>query len=173
MERYQTEVDRLNGIVRELDSALRVAAPTYPGQLIDKAGEADKRKARERCMQTIQALNTELKAHTEAYEATRKRFQSEKEHWFSKSSLPSRFYIQLIACQTVPGLGHLKQKDASSARRYVVQHLLQECLVPRARLSPIDASFCARFVRVMHSAGAANFPSLHVYDRVSAGYTSK
>jgi THO complex subunit 2 len=69
----------------------------------------------------------------------------------------------------VPDLGHLKQKDASSARRYVVQHLLQECLIPRARLSPIDASFSARFLRVIHNVGAVNFPSLHVYDRVSDG----
>lgn len=53
-------------------------------------------------------------------------------------------------------------------RKLVVQYFLQECLHPRVKLSPIDASFCARFLRVMHNAGAANFPSLHVYDRVSA-----
>lgn len=88
MERYQSEVDRLNGIVRELDTALRATAPSYPGQLIDKAGEAEKKKARDRCMQTIQELNAELKAHTEAYEATRKRLSVEKSHWFSMSSCP-------------------------------------------------------------------------------------
>lgn len=67
----------------------------------------------------------------------------------------------------VPGLGHLSQKDAGNARKFVVQHFIQECMVPRAKLSPIDASYCARFIRVMHNVGAGNFPSLHVYDRVS------
>ena len=52
-------------------------------------------------------------------------------------------------------------------RKLVVQYFLQECLHPRVKLSPIDASFCARFLRVLHNAGAANFPSLHIYDRVS------
>lgn len=93
MERYQNEVDRLNGIVRELDSALRATVPSYPGQLIDKAGEAEKKKARDRCMQTIQELNTELKAHTEAYEATRKRLSTEKAHWFSTSSCNAAYLI--------------------------------------------------------------------------------
>lgn len=71
---------------------------------------------------------------------------------------------------TVPGLSHLNQKDGGNARKLVVQHFIQECLVPRARLSPIDATYCARFIRVMHNVGAANFPSLHVYDRVSADF---
>jgi THO complex subunit 2 len=85
MERYQTEVDRLNGIVRELDATIRAAVvPSFPGQPVDKAAEAEAKRARDRCMQTIQALNTELKAHTEAYEATRKRLSAEKAHWFSK-----------------------------------------------------------------------------------------
>lgn len=84
MERYQNEVDRLNAIVREIDASLKMSVPTFPGQIVDKAGEAEKKRARERCMQAIQALNAELKAHTEAYEATRKRLSSEKMHWFSK-----------------------------------------------------------------------------------------
>lgn len=84
MERYQNEVDRLNGLVRELDATIRTAVPSFPGQVVDKAAEAEAKRARDRCMQTIQALNAELKAHTEAYEATRKRLTTEKGHWFSK-----------------------------------------------------------------------------------------
>ena len=84
MDRYQAEVDRLQAIVREIDQALKATIPTYPGQVIDKSGEAEKKKARERCMVTAQALHTDLKAHTEAYEGTRKRLQNEKLHWFSK-----------------------------------------------------------------------------------------
>ena len=174
MERYQSEVDRLNGIVRELDAGLRATVPSYPGQLIDKAGEAEKKKARDRCMQTIQELNAELKAHTEAYEATRKRLSAEKSHWFSMSHLT--FFRMLDSALSsfwlaVPGLGHLKSKDGTSARRCVVQHFYQECMVPRAKLSPIDATFCSRFIRVMHNVGAVQFASLHVYDRVSRAVT--
>lgn len=86
MERYQNEVDRLKGIVRELDASIRAAVPTFPGQLVDKAAEAEAKRAQDRCMQTIQALNAELKVHTVAYEATRKRLLLEKNHWFSESS---------------------------------------------------------------------------------------
>lgn len=167
MERYQNEVDRLNGIVREIDAALRATVPTYPGQLIDKAGEAEKKKARDRCMQTIQDLNAELKAHTEAYEATRKRLSAEKANWFSTSAFTvaaAEVLTQSICL--VPQLGHLNAKEGTNARRAVVRHFFQECLLPRAKLSPIDATYCARFLRVMHNVGAVNFPSLHVYDRV-------
>ena len=86
MDRYQVEVDRLQGIVREIDQSLKTSIPTYPGQVIDKASETEKKKARERCMITAQALHADLKAHTEAYEGTRKRLQNEKLHWFSKLS---------------------------------------------------------------------------------------
>lgn len=84
MQRYQVEVERLNAIVREIDLALKANIPQYPGQVMDKTGEAEKRKARERCVMTIQFLNADLKAHTETYEATRKRLQVEKAHWFGE-----------------------------------------------------------------------------------------
>jgi septal ring factor EnvC (AmiA/AmiB activator) len=47
----------------------------------------EKKKNRERIMVQVQALNADLKAHTEAYDATRKRLQVEKTHWFSACTL--------------------------------------------------------------------------------------
>lgn len=169
MERYQNEVDRLKGIVRELDAVIRAAVPSFPGQLVDKAAEAEAKRAQDRCMQTIQALNSELKLHTVAYEATRKRLLAEKNQWFSKHQCSQiiAFSICSLSCLlSVPDLSHLSQKEATIARRLAVQHFVQDCLLPRARLSPIDATYCARIIRVMHNVGASNFPSLHVYDRV-------
>lgn len=82
MARYQAEVDRLNGLIREIDGALKSTLPNYPGHLVDKAAEAEKKSTRERLLGQVNALNADLKAHTEAYDATRKRLAAEKAHWF-------------------------------------------------------------------------------------------
>lgn len=65
------------------------------------------------------------------------------------------------------GEAQQSSKESSALRKLAVQHFLQECLTPRARLSPIDASYCARFIRLLHNNGTPNFPSLHVYDKVN------
>lgn len=86
-KRYLAEADRLNAIVRELDQALRVPSlPAYPGQVVDRAAEAEKKKAKERCLAVADALLADMKAHAEAFEATKKRLQLEKMHWFSEST---------------------------------------------------------------------------------------
>jgi THO complex subunit 2 len=169
MARYQTEVERLNSIIREIDMALKSTIPSYPGQLVDKTLEGEKKRARERLLVQIQALNSDLKAHTEAYETTRKRLNVEKAHWFRTLI---RFKLSLgtdVRFTVVELSGQHSMKEASAARRSAVQYFLQECLTPRSRLSPIDASYCARFVKVLHNCGTPNFPSLHVYDKASQG----
>ena len=100
MARYQTEVDRLNAIVRELDASLKSSIPSYPGQMVDKAAEAEKKRARERLLVQIQALNADLKAHTEAYEITRKRLNTEKAHWFRKYRLQLALKFAECACNS-------------------------------------------------------------------------
>lgn len=84
MARYQAEVDRLNGLIREIDMALKSSLPTYPGHLVDRAAESERKSSRERLFSQVQALNADLKAHTEAYDLTRKRLSAEKAHWFRK-----------------------------------------------------------------------------------------
>lgn len=146
ISRYEEEIKRLNGLVRETEASLRV--PTYPGQVLDRAAETDKRKSLERLVNVIGDLNSDLQANTEVYEATRRRINQEKAHWFK------------------PGNAAAKVKEMSLARKIIVQYFLQECITPRAKLSPVDASFCARFIRILHNHGTPNYPSLHVYDRV-------
>lgn len=146
LERYESEIARLNATIRDLDAASR--APLYPGQVVDRAAESDRRRARERCVAVIQSLNIDLQANTTALSNTRKRLAQEKAHWFK------------------PGAGTSRVKELSLARKNAMQHFLQDCIVPRAKLSPVDASFSAKFIRLLHNIGTPNFPSLHVYDRV-------
>jgi THO complex subunit 2 len=47
-----------------------------------------------------------------------------------------------------------------------IQHLLQECVHPRALLSPSDAEFSAFFVKQIHRLGTPNFWTFMAYDKV-------
>ncbi|KAJ2454397.1 THO2 plays a role in transcriptional elongation [Coemansia sp. RSA 2336] len=66
----------------------------------------------------------------------------------------------------------IAQKDywfcmAHEQRRFVIQALLQHCILPRAVLSASDASFCAKFLWMMHFPLATNkFSLMIVYDNV-------
>ncbi|KAJ2757338.1 THO2 plays a role in transcriptional elongation [Coemansia pectinata] len=66
----------------------------------------------------------------------------------------------------------IAQKDywfcmAPEQRKLITQALLQHCILPRAVLSASDASFCARFLWMMHFPLATNkFSLMIVYDNV-------
>ncbi|KAJ2674754.1 THO2 plays a role in transcriptional elongation [Coemansia sp. RSA 1085] len=66
----------------------------------------------------------------------------------------------------------IAQKDywfcmAHEQRRFVIQALLQHCILPRAVLSASDASFCAKFLWMMHFPLATNkFSLMIVYDSI-------
>ena len=86
----------------------------------------------------IKQLRAELKDQTLNHQATRRRLSLEKDHWF---------------------------KDTCT-RSEIVYQLLQYCIIPRALLSPTDAIFAGRFLRLMHANGTRNFSSLTAYDKV-------
>ena len=44
--------------------------------------------------------------------------------------------------------------------------LVEHCLHPRALLSPMDADYCARMIKVVHRLGTPGFSTLNVYDKV-------
>ncbi|GAA96697.1 uncharacterized protein L969DRAFT_246836 [Mixia osmundae IAM 14324] len=71
---------------------------------------------------------------------TMKRLNTEKDHWFKSM--------------------HKRQKSQTA------HQLMQMCILPRARMSPIDAVFCAQFIRTAHSLGSRQFPTLSLYDRI-------
>jgi len=165
-KRYLAESDRLKGIVREIDQSLK-ALPAFPGQVMDRSSDTEKKRARERCTTVADALTSDMKIHAEIYDATKKRLQSEKMHWFRGSENRCCFSVMTDRSpNSVCDLPELSLKESSAARKLLVQYIMQECLLPRSRLSPIDAAYCARLIRTMHNLGAGNFASLHVYDKV-------
>ena len=49
----------------------------------------------------------------------------------------------------------------------LVDVILEHCITPRCLLSPMDADFCAQFIKVMHTQGTLGFHTLACYDKVS------
>ncbi|PWN24056.1 hypothetical protein BCV69DRAFT_279956 [Microstroma glucosiphilum] len=112
-------------------------------QLIKEADSGDGAKkpaAFHRHQEALEQLRAELKARALAHQGTRRRLAVEKDHWFPDND--------------------------GTTRRDLVQHLIQYCLLPRALLSPTDAMFAGKFIRLMHLNGARNFSSLTLYDRL-------
>lgn len=123
MERYQHELDRLKQAVQHVDTATDMT-------------ESLKTSARVRLQESISQLQAELKEQTLAHQATRRRLQTEKAHWF----------------------------HADIDRAQLIQQLVAQCLYPRALFSPTDAVFAARFLRTIHTLGTPHLPTLGVYD---------
>jgi len=48
----------------------------------------------------------------------------------------------------------------------LINALIEHCIQPRCLLSPMDADFCAQFIRVLHSQGTPGFHTLMCYDRL-------
>lgn len=107
---------------------------------VDPGEGAKKPAAFHRHQEALEQLRSELKARTLAHQGTRRRLAVEKDHWFPDND--------------------------GTTRRDLVQHLIQHCLLPRALLSPTDAMFAGKFIRLMHLNGARNFSSLTLYDRL-------
>ena len=92
----------------------------------------------------LPALVTELSAEaSEHYQRTfrvTRRLRNEKDGWI---------------------VGPIAGKD-----KHEVVVLLQHCFLPRLRLSPVDATFAARFIFKMHTLGTARFRTLVMLDRI-------
>ena len=121
-ERYEQEL-----------RALQVIVDQNP-----EGGRKSIHKARIQAQDMLNQLRTELKEQTLSHQATRKRLQVEKDHWFPNEQ----------------------------GRSDIVYQMMQHCFVPRALLSPTDAIFAGRFLRLMHSLGTRNFSSLTAYDKI-------
>ncbi|KAH8922808.1 hypothetical protein BT69DRAFT_208123 [Atractiella rhizophila] len=68
----------------------------------------------------------------------------------------------------------MRQRIANEGRGYFrasagvtsVDAFLQYCVIPRARLSPIDAMFSAKYIRLLHERGIPNFVTASVYNKL-------
>lgn len=100
-------------------------------------------KNREAQIKALKDLNESLLAenrqHVRAYGDSRARLTKEKDQWFAAKSRVS--------------------KELNMA-------LMEHCFLPRILLSPLDAYFCFKFAKMLHSIGTANFRSLGFYDNI-------
>ncbi|KAL1944225.1 hypothetical protein VTO73DRAFT_3410 [Trametes versicolor] len=96
------------------------------------------RDKRNRINTIVGMLSQELKEQTAARAFTIKRLAREKHHWFSHNPKA----ITLASC------------------------IIEYCLQPRCLISPMDADFCAQFIKVMHLQGTPGFSTLQCYDKL-------
>ncbi|MCO5583306.1 hypothetical protein L7F22_037216 [Adiantum nelumboides] len=95
-------------------------------------------KVRSEAQDSIRLLRAELKEQTAGHQFTKNRLKVEKSHWFKKDT----------------------------NRVEILYAILQYCFVPRALLSPTDAVFAARFIRIMHTNATYNFDTVKMYDKI-------
>lgn len=127
---------------RSADRAKRMTANTH-------------REKRNRINTIVGMLSQELKEQTAARAFTIKRLAREKHHWFSHSEydeLGNRSW--LIECSDPKAIT-------------LASCIIEYCLQPRCLISPMDADFCAQFIKVMHLQGTPGFSTLQCYDKVS------
>lgn len=92
--------------------------------------------------------------------ATIDRLEVERTHWFKKSWSSACSAVQ----QTDPPI-----QDA--ATHPLVQTIAQTCIFPRSTLSPTDAEFCARFMKMLHDIGTPGYSTIAAYATVSVDVT--
>ncbi|MCJ1400063.1 THO complex subunit 2 [Xylographa trunciseda] len=87
-------------------------------------------------------LRVELKEQISSYQQTRSRLQKEKEFWFAECW--GRWDALNIA-------------------------LLEHCFFPRILISPVDAIYTFKMLKLLHSSGAKNFRTMGLFDQLFNG----
>ncbi|MCJ1473974.1 THO complex subunit 2 [Lambiella insularis] len=87
-------------------------------------------------------LRAELKDQVSSYQQTRSRLVKEKEHWFPECW--GRWDALNIA-------------------------LLEHCFFPRILISPVDAIYTFKMLKLLHSSGAKNFRTMGLFDQLFNG----
>ena len=103
------------------------------------AGTIRKEKERKQLAETQDRLRDELKAHIQAFSRTKARLFKEKDHWFA---------------------GFWTRWDELN------DALITYCLVPRLMVSPADALYCFKMIKLLHTGGATNFRTMGLMDRI-------
>ncbi|KAH8830615.1 transcription factor/nuclear export subunit protein 2-domain-containing protein [Flagelloscypha sp. PMI_526] len=104
-----------------------------------RSGAQAHKNRRDRYNLFIDRITGEMKEQVDARGITRKRIAKEKAHWFTHPD-----------CDTTT----------------VVDALFEHCFLPRCLLSPMDADFCAQFIRAIHKEGTPNFHTLRLYNSI-------
>ncbi|CAL4100396.1 unnamed protein product [Meganyctiphanes norvegica] len=105
-----------------------------------------RKKETDRLTSLKEKLQEEEKRQKEHVERVHARLQQEKDKWFML-------------------------RAARSPKNDTVTAFLQLCLFPRCTFTALDAIYCARFVKMLHSQKTPNFSTLICYDRMYCDIT--
>jgi THO complex subunit 2 len=115
----------------------KIASITADRSDVSVSGTKKKEIATREIQDLIDNLLLENKQHLKAFLDGKARLQREKEQWF---------------------LGKTRMdKELNTA-------LIEHCFLPRMLSSPLDAYFCFKFLKVLHTGGTPNFRTLGFYD---------
>jgi THO complex subunit 2 len=103
------------------------------------AGSQRKDRDRKAVTDLRDRLLAENKSHLHKYGQTRSRLLKEKDQWFAGMRL---------------------KHDALNIS------LLEQCFIPRLLLSPLDAFFCFKMLKFLHSSGTPNFRTVGLLDQL-------
>ena len=106
---------------------------------ISMAGTQRKEREKKQITQLQDQILEENKAHLKSYGQTRGKLQKEKDRWFA---------------------GMRGKHDSLNVA------LLEQCFLPRLLLSPIDAFYCFKMLKVLHTSGTPNFRTVGLLDQL-------
>ncbi|KAB8264091.1 transcription factor/nuclear export subunit protein 2-domain-containing protein [Aspergillus pseudonomiae] len=106
---------------------------------ISMAGSQRKEREKKQITQLQDRILEENKAHLKSYGLTRTKLQKEKDRWFA---------------------GMRGKHDALNVA------LLEQCFMPRLLLSPIDAFYCFKLLKFLHTSGTPNFRTVGLLDQL-------
>jgi THO complex subunit 2 len=138
---YKREIARIDSQMNEIS-----------GNRSDMSAVALKERDRKkRALQEVRdRLSNETKPHLNAYLQVRSRISGnhgENQHWFPKIVTKSA-----------------KEDHAAKDARHL--GLLEECFLPRAMLSSIDAQYAFHMLKMMHDNGTAGFSLMHLLSQL-------
>ncbi|THC95729.1 hypothetical protein EYZ11_004807 [Aspergillus tanneri] len=106
---------------------------------ISVAGTQRKEREKKQITQLQERILEENKAHLKSYGQTRTKLQKEKDRWFA---------------------GMRGKHDSLNIS------LLEQCFLPRLLLSPIDAFYCFKMLKFLHTSGTPNFRTVGLLDQL-------
>ncbi|KAK9473460.1 transcription factor/nuclear export subunit protein 2-domain-containing protein, partial [Dipodascopsis tothii] len=111
------------------------------------AGVRARKAERDKILKVITKLQGESRQQMAHYEHTRQRLRAEKDFWF----------------HTDPGHTDTIVELMEASGKFIIH-----CVLPRAMFSPMDALYCARFIKMLHSYGTSNFSTLTFFEKLLA-----
>jgi THO complex subunit 2 len=127
--------DAYNDEIKRLTARVKAINADRSGGSVAATREKDKQK--KELKDLIDGLMSENRQHIKASNVLKKRLEVEKKQWF---------------------VGKFKMPEELNTA------LMETCFLPRLLCSPVDAYFCFKFIKYLHSSAALNFRTLSFYD---------